>query len=308
MTFKSTIQQSAACVIFFYSCFSLPSFAKEKYFIEYWDRPQANYTDVVNPIGVSKKKLSIKEDDLSIATIHDIQYNKKLKFKGVYLNILISRLPLKTYHDLILLHFENGMIIPYFYQAHQITKAVKPLIAFSYFANKNWQHKFPKVERFDPRYNDPLPIIFSKNKLVVKTEWYPMHPMGGKSGFSPWKHMDTLTGLELVNAKAYFKQFTPGDSKLMGGFKVFISRCQYCHGIKNIGSRYGWDFAGPIPIHKKRTIDTLKNHIKNKKENIFKLGIRMPHQKDITRDEVSKLWAWMKHMTEREKLPSYQVK
>ena len=92
----------------------------------------------------------------------------------------------------------------------------------------------------------------------------------------------------------------------MGGFKVFISRCQYCHGVKNIGARYGWDFAGPIPIHKKRTIDTLKNHIKNKKENAFKLGIRMPHQKDISRNEVQELWLWMKHMTEREKLPSYQ--
>ena len=215
-------------------------------------------------------------------------------------------LPLQASHDLILLHFKNEMIIPYFYKAHQITKVVNPFIAFEFVEDKKWKKKFPNVKRYDERYVDPQPITFTDNKLVVETEWYPMHPMGGKSGFSPWRHMDTLVGLEFVNAKAYFRQFTPKDSKLMGGFKVFISRCQYCHGVKNIGARYGWDFAGPIPIHKKRTIDTLKNHIKNKKENAFKLGIRMPHQKDISRNEVQELWLWMKHMTEREKLPSYQ--
>lgn len=253
-----------------------------------------------------EKKLIIKERDITKAVIRDVQYKKKYKYKGAYLNKLISYLPLKSSQDLILLHFKNGMIIPYFYQVHHITKVINPFIAFAYLEGKTWKKKFPNVERYDPRYKDPLPVIFSDNKLVVETEWYPMHPMGGKSGFSPWTHMDTLVGLELANGRAYFKQFTPSDAKYNGGFKVFISRCQYCHGIKNIGARYGWDFSGPIPIHKKRTVDTLKNHIKNKKANAFKLGIRMPHQKDVSSKEVDDLWHWMKHMTERDKLPDYR--
>ncbi|NRA46753.1 MAG: hypothetical protein HRU09_17535 [Oligoflexales bacterium] len=81
MTFKATILKTGTFSVFCIFC-AISAYAEEN-FIEYWDRPHANYTDVVNPIGVTKKKISIKDSDLKAATIRDVQYKKKMRFKGV---------------------------------------------------------------------------------------------------------------------------------------------------------------------------------------------------------------------------------
>lgn len=273
--------------------------------ISYWIRNVKNYTDIENPRGINKKTIKFNPKKMVEKVFYDAQYKKKFAYKGYYLLQELNQISKGSKLDLMLLHFKNGMIVPLLFKHPKVQTKLNPFIATSIKIDNKWTDDFPEISRPDTRYRDPLPITFDKTKVVVTTNWFPMHPMVNKSGFSPWLHVDSLVGVEIANSTAYYRQFLPKDPEFTSGLKVFINRCQYCHSIRKIGSKFGWDFAGPIPIYKKRTVDSLTSHVKHKKAEPFKLGIRMPHQKDITRSEVDVLWQWMKHMTKQKKLNQY---
>ena len=82
-------------------------------------------------------------------------------------------------------------------------------------------------------------------------------------GFSPWRWVDSLVGIELVNGNAYFAQFVPkkGDDEVKRGLKSFLQHCQYCHSAHDVGARYGGDFLRPFPLHTLKKPQDLYDHV-----------------------------------------------
>ncbi len=271
--------------------------------VRWYKRAQGQYTDVETPKSQTEASLIRKK------TLHaksfDAQYGQEIEVRGYRFSDLASWNKFAEKGDLALLHFANGMVIPYPWTDSDVTNKLDLLIACEFLKNHSTV-SFPKLERPDTIYKDPRPVVFSDNKVVVKSLFHPMHPQFEKSGFSPWRHMNSLAKIELVDQTAYYNQFRPSDPGFSGGLDVFMNRCQFCHGVHKIGARFGWDFAGPLPIHVKRSVESLLVHVKTPKAQAFELGTLMPHQKDIAEGEVRDLWAWAKHMTERTKLNPYQ--
>ncbi|MEZ4743877.1 MAG: hypothetical protein R3B45_15770 [Bdellovibrionota bacterium] len=260
--------------------------------ISIWVRKSGSYIDGGNPgklnqITISQPSLSKK---IRALRIYDAQYDKDMQYRGVYLSQVLDGYPKKAGVDTALLHFANGMIIPI-----TTSKDLKNIfIALSYKKNKKWSYDFPQLEKIDDIYyrKDPNPTKFFGNKVVNLAE--KKLNKGKINNFSPWNHCNSLIGIELVNENAYFNQFEISkDKEIIAGFEVFKARCQFCHGVKQVGASFGWDYADPLKISKKRGKKNLHFFVKYPKATAFKQGLQMPNQIDVTEKETDQLWKWI---------------
>lgn len=262
-----------------------------------WRRPSGGAKPT--PVVVAWSSLRLEE-----RTSSDVQLGGERSYRGVTLKALLLAAAQRTpAEDTALLHFKNGMLVPVPLDDATLAK----LDLFVARAVKDDTGAF--VERFDNVIHERSPwmeqraITFGTNKLVAKDRFHPTLGAATTS-FTPWAHVDTLTGVELVKGAAWQKTFRVGDDpRVLQGVGVFEQRCQFCHGVRGAGASFGWDFVKPIPVHTWRDAESLLYHVKFRKLTGAEQGLMMPPQPDTTIDEVRALWEWMKAVSANELRP-----
>ncbi len=265
--------------------------------IAVWRRPTGGAKPA--PVIVAWSSLKLEE-----RTSVDVQLGGERTFRGVPLKAVLTMAAQRTgAEDTALLHFKNGMQVPVPLDDAMLTR----LDLFVARAVKDGSGAM--VERFDNVVHERSPwmeqraITFGTNKLVAKS---PFHPALGAttSKFTPWAHVDTLTGIELVNDAAWRRTLRVSDDpRVLQGLGAFEQRCQFCHGVRGTGASHGWDFVKPIPVHTWRDAESLLYHVKFRKLTGAEQGLMMPPQPDATIDEVRALWEWMKAVSATELRP-----
>ena len=153
---------------------------------------------------------------------------------------------------------------------------------------------------------DARPIFFTGNKIVVAEKWHPAVPEAAQPEFSPWNHTDTLVGIELVAARPYYRQFdVDGDSRVQRGLALYRQSCQFCHGARRVGAKFGWDFVEPLPIYSyHKPVRNLFYHVAYKPQDAAQRGLMMPAVKFMTEGDSALLWRWLRAVATKP-MPAY---
>jgi hypothetical protein len=284
------------------------AYSKEKEFkdnskITLWSRKKGPHHDTPNPPRINEKIIKLSDLSPSRKKMFDAQYARTETYIGLPLSKIIKNYKKQHHDDSIVLHFANQMAILLDLEDEALGE-LAPFIAMQKCTSPNTCDKdFPSISKddVDSPYQDPRPIVFNGGKLSVLSLSHPDLINPKNPVFSPWKYVDTLVGIEFVNKKAYKKQFFFGEEE---GERVFWHRCQYCHGVRLIGARMGWDFVNPLPIFEKRRPEILLNHVKYPKTRAKQMGLMMPPQPDIQLPEAETLWRWLK-MAAQKPSPEY---
>jgi mono/diheme cytochrome c family protein len=228
----------------------------------------------------------------------DAQYGGLRAVRGVSLATVIDGFAPEPSLDTAILHFANGMAVPVPFRNAEVMKRLDPFIARGMETHAGGPVRagfFPEIRRKGAT-EDPRPIVFSGNKIVVAVLWHPEVAAAAQPTFSPWRHTDTLAGIELVAAKAYDRQFEAGGGEFVQrGHAVFRQSCQFCHGVRKVGAKYGWDFVEPTPIWSlHRPSKNLFLHVAYKPLDAAERGLMMPAMKFMSQDDAALLWRWLK--------------
>jgi mono/diheme cytochrome c family protein len=241
----------------------------------------------------------IKLDRLPLTDVErrDAQYEDVRRYRGIPLSEILKRYAPDKSLDLAILHFANGMAVPVPFRDAAIMKRLDPFIARGWRLRRGGPLKvgaFPAIAKTDVP-DDPRPIAFQGNKLVVAERWHPDVAPGSQPGFSPWAHVDTLVGIELVVASAYFAQFDIGsEATVQRGGALFRQNCQFCHGVRRVGARFGWDFvdAGTI-FNYQQSAAHLYHNAAYKPRNAAELGLMMPALNFLKEEDAVAIRAWL---------------
>ncbi len=260
--------------------------------LELWTRAPGAYENVTNP-----KKLNLQTFEMThpvSAQLFDVQYEKNSEYQGNFLHEIVERYAPARPSDTILLHFDNRMVIPL--PLDLVRKgSFEIFVAMALKDGKTFTRNFPALAKPSERWRDPRPLVFQGNKLVVSKPWHPGFGKVKTSGFLPWKMAGSLVGIEWIDAASYREQFAVDQSpEVRKGQQVFLERCVYCHAVRQVGGRRGWDFVDPLPIFSKRSNETLHAQVKYTKLDALERGLMMPAQPDFTEDEATALWYWMR--------------
>ena len=264
--------------------------------IKIWTRaPGKHQKSAVEPRNLQHVQIN------KLKTIHkkliDIQYDLTENYEGIYLRDLVAGYNAKN-NDLIILHFSNNTLIPMSKNDFDEKFSRTVFLAIKIKIGKKWTSEFPKSRYGYSMHQNPLPVEFSGNKLVVSSGIHPYVDWKGEKDFSPWKFAASLVGIEYAERNAYERQFSVTQNvKAIEGQMIFLSRCQYCHGVNQLGAQFGWNVNGPIPLYQKRDAGSLFLKVKYPKVKGNYLDTGMPNQRDFTEDEAKSLWEWLKAAT-----------
>lgn len=278
--------------------------------IRVWVREAGDHREggLNDPKGV--KSVSLKSLKSNQRTLKDFQYGTPMTYKVLAVKDIIGAAGLGAGTDLVILHMTNGMIIPLPYGSSDGGFGkINPYLATAVKVAGKWSSVFPPLTKPNEPKNsladlqDPRPLRFYGNKLVVATGYLPAAIKEGTAGFSPWRFAGSLEGIEFADRAAYYRQYeVEASPEFVKGQVVFEQRCQFCHSTRTIGGRYGWDFVDPLPIYKQKEPTNLLFHVKYPKADALNRGLMMPTQKDITSEEAKALWTWMKAQAEKQQL------
>lgn len=228
----------------------------------------------------------------------DAQYGGLRSVRGIALASVIDAFAPDSSLDLAILHFANGMAVPVAFRDADVMKRLDPFIArgMETHAGGPVRAGFFQEIRRKGATEDPRPIVFSGNKLIVAVLWHPAVATAAQPTFSPWRQTDTLTGIELVAAKAYYRQFEGGGGDFVQrGQAIFQQSCQFCHGVRKVGAKFGWDFVDPTPIWSlHQPVKNLFLHVAYKPLDATERGIMMPAMSFMSQDDAALLWRWLK--------------
>jgi mono/diheme cytochrome c family protein len=286
---------------------AVPAAAAPPSVVEIWVRGAGVTQGDAAPRGRSQK---VDLDSLRLVDgkRFDAQYGGPRAVRGVALSTLIGTFAPDATLDLAILHFANGMAIPIAFRDADAMKRLDPFVARGMEARPGGPVRiglFPEIRRKGAT-DDPRPTTFSGNKVVVAALWHPDVAATAQPAFSPWRHTDTLTGVELVAAKAYYGQFAVGgDDLVQRGQAVFQQSCQFCHGVRKVGAKFGWDFVEPAPIWSlHRPSKNLFLHVAYKPLDAAERGLMMPAMSFMSQDDAELLWHWLKAVATKP-LPAY---
>ena len=267
--------------------------------------------------GVRLAARTVDLDTLPLETIeiYDAQYQQAHAYRGIFLGALLERVAPDAGTDLAILHFANGMAIPLPFRDREVMKRLDPFVARGMRAEANGpvvNGLFPRITKKEARSDgraDARPIAFTGNKVVVIERWHPAVPAKALGVFSPWVHADTLTGIELASAPAYYSQFdVPGGADVHKGLEQFQQSCQFCHGARGVGAKLGWDFVEPTPMYSYRPKPrNLFFHVAYKPSDAAERGLMMPAMRHMTEADAAVLWRWLKAVA-TETMPAYSPK
>ncbi|MCK6548721.1 hypothetical protein L6R52_22950 [Myxococcota bacterium] len=272
--------------------------------IEVWSRKPGDHAG--KPDGARIAIGVVNLDDLTPeqARLADVQFGQTHDFEGLALDTVLERFRKKLGKtNRILLHFVNGMIIPV--QMPGDGERTGIFIARSIRVGADYSTSFPDVPKKEGLVPAPQPVTFVGNKVVVEDGAHPLQPSSAVATFSPWVYVDSLEGIELVDGKAYDRQFEvdKASEEVTRGMTTFLGRCQYCHGVREIGATYGWDFVVPNPIFTYKDAAALLTHVKLPAARDAKSAKAMPGQKDAEGPEIQELWSWAKAISEAKLKP-----
>lgn len=246
--------------------------------------------------GARRTLASIDLRNSALVTVekHDLQLDEVRRFRGVSLDWLLQRLPIPAGADTALLCFRNSMRIPVPLDPGALA-AIDAFVATEIAGPDGWEQTFPEIRRHRRWIADPRPITFERNKVVVSKPGLPRLPAGTAEVFSPWMHADTLVAIELVSGEKHEARFPRGITpETRRGREVFLSRCQYCHGVDGAGAAFGWDFTKPIALYRWRSPSSLWAHVRFQNVDAIEKGSLMPPQADVETGDIDDLWAWMR--------------
>ncbi len=271
--------------------------------IDLWVRPAGTYgTDGATP---QARHTTVNLADLTAQELvaDDVQFREKMKFRGVPIDALWGGFAIPPECDAAILHFRNGMAVPYTLNDKAAAAKLGLFVATAFWESTEsggtWSSVFPTVTRASGASGDSRPVFFEGNKVVSLTRWHPALNPKSAEEFSPWQHIDNLTGVEFVKLGAYWNQFRVGEGAAVKGFEVFRGRCQFCHGARGVGASYGWDYVRPLPVFEQRDPDSLLMHVKYRPYDAAAKGLMMPAFKDVTPAEAKALHAWMKALADK---------
>lgn len=230
--------------------------------------------------------------------LYDVQYGEELWYRGAPLAALLERSRRGPGIDTALLRFDNGMSLSV---PSRPDPKSGPFLALAWSKDgKAWSTKFPEVPKKGHTGDDPRPIRFADHKLVYRGEDARALPE-----WSPWRHLSSLLGLEWVNGAAYERQFDVSEEPVAKtGRALFRHYCEACHGVRGVGSRFGWDVVTPVALFQhRRNPGQLYYHVKYRELDAAQRGFMMPSFAPFTEDQASALWSWMKAAAEKPLLP-----
>ncbi len=276
--------------------------------IDVWTRAPGDYTKSPAPARQRPKTFRFEGRELDELSAPDLQYGPEpQRYRGVRISRILQSYGVPKGNDLALLYFQNGMVVPLPLAPHVMAR-VDARVAL-----KTWSQEgsgageltsvFPDVTKRGASDRDRRPLQLQGNKLVVGGTWHP-HVPATSASFSPWLHVDSLIGIELVQARAYERQFEMGQGKVLEGQAVFLGHCQYCHGARTVGARYGWDFVRPIALHSHRNPENLFLHLRYREGDAPERGLMMPAFKELGHREAEAVHAWLKALAEGT-MPAY---
>jgi mono/diheme cytochrome c family protein len=238
---------------------------------------------------------------------YDAQYGHIARYRGVPLSALIAGFTADQTLDLAILHFANGMAVPFAFRDSTATVRLAPFVARGYKPSQRepYTSAFPAIRK-EGAVPDPRPTQFSGNKLVVSDRWHPDVAPDTEATFSPWARADTLLGVELVASRAYYAQFdVGGDAPVRHGLALYRANCQFCHGAHRVGASFGWDFVEASNVHDiQDSAANLYHHIAYRPRNATELGLLMPALASLTEEDASALRRWLQAIATRP-MPPY---
>jgi mono/diheme cytochrome c family protein len=247
------------------------------------------------------RKVDLDALALTVVERVDAQYGSPRTFIGVPLEALIDRIPAPAHADLALLHFGNGVVVPLPFRDRAVMNRLQPWVA----RGMHLIDKGMTVGEFEPITNKlhgyfDVPVIkFAGNKLVVAERWHPDVPARAERDLSPWMHVDSLVAIELVNAAAYNAMFDV-QPKRRAGLALFRQSCQFCHGVRQVGAKFGPDFVDPLPVHKwRKPAKQLYWHMTYRRRDAVERGEMMPALKYMTEQDASEVWSWLRAAADR---------
>jgi mono/diheme cytochrome c family protein len=246
----------------------------------------------------SRRKLEV--------TREDVQYGgKAAKYRGVPLRELLSVIEHTGRSDLALLHFSNGMVVPLPTDDLELLKTLDPFVAVEMERDGEWHDTFPPVKKPGAEARDARPLFFQRNKLVVGTT---LHPSTTKedqaAGFTPFSYAGSLTGIELVRAENWYRQFDLGRTDAeKRGLEIFKSHCQFCHAVRGAGGTYGVELVKDAPVAKRLGLQQLFLHVRYRDRDAPESGQMMPFFKTLSKEDVGALFEWLKAVTKARPMP-----
>ncbi len=283
---------TAICSALLVASLASPSFGQGN-IVEVWVRASASQSSArSHSISVDVAAAPLVEVDQ-----FDAQYGAHHRYRGVPLEWLINAATVPPTVDLALLHFENGMVVPLRFREASEMERLAPFVAVEVWTvdtlgRSGWSRELPDIAKKGEESDDWRPIRFHGNKMVVEALWHPDVPAATLRVFSPWAHVDALVGVELAETRAYHRQIQ-GPDTAADGYRVYAERCQFCHGVRQVGASFGWDFALPVPLHTYRDPHSLLFHTKYRQMDATSRGLMMPAFPDLRPAQVAALWAWM---------------
>lgn len=264
--------------------------------IAVWIRTPGSYDQSgTSPAKTNPQTLDLDKLPQQQGQRQDAQYGSSAFYRGVALRDVIKAYAPPSGVDLALLHFRNGMIVPVPFRDNRIMNRLDLLIATGRgtSAQGPFVADFPPINKQIEGYADIRQVTFTGNKIVAADRYHPDVGEPSKESFSPWTTTDSLTGIEFVEDSACYRQFVP-DASVRPGFDVFRGSCQFCHGVRKVGTRYGWDYAQPLELHTYRSSpQSLYMHIRYRVE--YKATWQqMPALKHISEEDAGHMWRWMR--------------
>jgi mono/diheme cytochrome c family protein len=238
---------------------------------------------------------------------YDAQYDRVARYRGVPLRAFLEGFTADETLDLAILHFANGMAIPFAFRDRTAAARLDPFVARAYKPSRKepFTSAFPAIRK-EGAVPDPRPTQFSGNKLVVSDRWHPEVAPTTEAAFSPWARADTLLTVELVAAGAYYAQFdVGGEPPVRRGFALYRANCQFCHGARRVGASFGWDFVDAPTIYDvQSSAANLYHHIAYRPRNATELGLLMPALASLTEEDAGSLQRWLQAIATRP-MPPY---
>jgi mono/diheme cytochrome c family protein len=265
--------------------------------VESWVRP-AGDAAALETAAFQRSKVDLSSLAHTEGRRFDAQYGKYAWFEGVSLSSLIASLKPPASVDLALLHFANGMAVPLSLGDKQALDQLDPFIALRMRSSPKapYRAEFPPLLKRAADYADVRGTQFSGNKLVVARLWHPALGEKVQADFSPWALADSLVAIEFVQSAPYYKQFDVDTSdEVRAGLDLFRKSCQFCHGARKVGAKFGWDFVEPTPLYTYRKGEKrLYYHVHFRRYDAVARGQSMPALKSMTEADAGKLWQWLK--------------